>query len=401
MSGTRIALLNSYYYPEERGGAERSVRILAEGLVRLGHTVTVLALDGRHGDAPAWHNGVRIERLPIRNAYLPSEVGGDVGGVARLAWHVRDSYNLRAQSDIAAALRRCGARLLHSNNLSGFSVAAWAAARGLGLPVVHTTRDFYLQCPRTTMMKGEHACERPCASCQPFAWPRRLASPRIQHVVGISRFMLERHQRNGYFDGVPASVIYNSYDGPAAPELRAPGAELVLGFIGRLVPAKGVELLLQAFRRLHAAAGDGALRLLIAGDGHPDYLAALRQQAAGLPVEFLGQVNPAAFFPRVDVTVAPSVWNEPLGRVVIESMAFGKPVVVTPVGGMPELIAPGAGMVVQAVSADALHDGLAQLLPRLRYEHAAWSASALQASRAYGAAAIAGQYAAVYGRYLE
>jgi glycosyltransferase involved in cell wall biosynthesis len=223
----------------------------------------------------------------------------------------------------------------------------------------------------------------------------------VQHVVGISRFMLERHQRNGYFEGVPASVIYNSYNGPAAPEMRAPGAELVLGFIGRLVPAKGVELLLEAFRRLHADAGQGALRLLIGGEGHPDYVAALRRQAEGLPVEFLGRVNPATFFPRVDLTVAPSVWNEPLGRVVIESMSFAKPVVVTPVGGMPELVTPGAGLVISDVSANALHAGLSELLPTLRRDYPVWSAAALKASRAYGTAAIAAQYAEVYARYLK
>ncbi|RZT01901.1 Glycosyltransferase involved in cell wall bisynthesis [Duganella sp. CF402] len=395
----KIALLNSYYYPEERGGAERSVRILAEGLVGLGHEVTVLAL-GDAAAAPQSHNGVNIRRLSIRNAYLPSEVGGDVGAVSRLVWHARDSYNLGARADVRATLKASGAQVLHTNNLSGFSVAAWSAAHALGLPVVHTTRDFYLQCPRTTMMKGEHSCARPCGSCAPFAWPRRMVSQRIQHVVGISRFMLERHQQNDYFDGVPASVIYNSYDGPAAPELRAPGAELVLGFIGRLVPAKGVELLLQAFRRLHADASQGALRLLIGGEGHPDYVAELRRQAEGLPVDFLGHVNPPTFFPRVDVTVAPSVWNEPLGRVVIESMSFGKPVVVTPVGGMPELVAPGAGLVLPEVSADALYASLADLLPALRRDHASWAAKAREASLAYGAAAIAGQYQQVYARYL-
>jgi len=393
----RIALLNSYYYPEERGGAERSVRILAEGLTRVGHEVTLLTLDGGVA-GPERHNGVRIRRLPIRNAYLPSEVGGGVGAVSRLLWHARDTYNRRAGSDLAAALAESGAELLHTNNLSGFSVSAWAAARGLGLPVVHTTRDFYLQCPRTTMMKGEHSCERPCGACLPFALPRRGATPRIQHVVGISRFMLERHQRNGYFDGVPASVIYNSYDGPAAPVYRAPGAELVLGFIGRLVPAKGVELLLQAFGALQRE--QGGLRLLIAGDGHPDYVRQLRALAAGLPVEFLGQVQPPAFFPRVDATVAPSVWNEPLGRVVIESMSFGKPVVVTPVGGMPELVSPGAGLVVAAATAQALEQGLRAWLPELRRDHGRWSATALEASRRYGSATIAEQYAQVYARSL-
>ena len=56
-------------------------------------------------------------------------------------------------------------------------------------------------------------------------------------------------------------------------------------------------------------------------------------------VDFLGHVaNPISLFQASDVTVLPSLWSEPFGRTVIESMACGTPVVASRVGGIPEIL---------------------------------------------------------------
>ncbi|MBK8151403.1 MAG: glycosyltransferase, partial [Acidobacteria bacterium] len=146
----KIALLNSCYYPDEPGGAERSVRILAESLVGAGHTVSVICLGKARETTEV--GGVRVERIPIRNGYLPSEHGGDRGAIQRVVWHVRDTHNSAAAHDIAVLLHQFRPDVLHTNNLSGFSVSVWKAARDLGIRIMHTTRDFYLLCPRSTMM---------------------------------------------------------------------------------------------------------------------------------------------------------------------------------------------------------------------------------------------------------
>ena len=165
--------------------------------------------------------------------------------------------------------------------------------------------------------------------------------------------MVALHTRNGYFPGVPASVIYNPYDPPTTPVPPPTGrAGTVLGYLGRLAPSKGVDLMIDAFAliiRRHAGS-----RLLIAGSGASDYVEGLKLRAKGLQVEFVGQMSPDDFFPLVDVTVVPSVWNEPLGRVVIESFAFARPVVATPVGGIPELVRGAAGTMARSTSVNDL-----------------------------------------------
>jgi glycosyltransferase involved in cell wall biosynthesis len=62
---------------------------------------------------------------------------------------------------------------------------------------------------------------------------------------------------------------------------------------------------------------------------------------AGPRVEFLGQVDPHAFFRDLDVLVVPSLWSEPFGLVATEAMAHGVPVLAAARGGLKEIVTPG------------------------------------------------------------
>ncbi|MCB1887691.1 MAG: glycosyltransferase family 4 protein [Rhodocyclaceae bacterium] len=387
----RIALLNSFYYPTEPGGAERSVRLLAEELARQGHEVSVVCLaDAARSERIG---GVMVERLPIRNLYLPDANAGRPDAARRLLWHALDSWNPLAVAGLGRILDRLRPEILHTNNLAGFSVSAWRAASSRGITVVHTTRDFYLMCPSTTMMRGGRSCQRPCASCQPFAWARRAASCGVDRVVGISRFILERHLANGYFADVPSSVIYNPFE-TREQRPRSPGPVIRLGYIGRLVPTKGLSELMQAVTELRAAGLD--LELRVAGRGRPDFVSALRAAHADLPVEFLGEVAPASFFDQVDVTVVPSQWDEPLGRVVIESLAFGRPVVASPVGGIPELAVDPCVLLAASPSPESLGMAIAEMVRRVRADTPSLAAACLSAASVYALAPVASQYAGVF-----
>lgn len=129
----------------------------------------------------------------------------------------------------------------------------------------------------------------------------------------------------------------------------------VISYVGRLDKDKGLELLIEAFS-LFLKTGKKA-KLFIAGkpllhfsaDGKEcplageEYKQSLRQIAIDLgienSVEFLGHLsNPTSVYQVSDLTVVPSLWSEPFGRVVIESMACGTPVVGSRIGGIPEIL---------------------------------------------------------------
>lgn len=152
---------------------------------------------------------------------------------------------------------------------------------------------------------------------------------------------------------------------------RAAGRSLPLAeatdlvYAGVLIPRKGIDLLLEAFARLdHPRA---QLHLV----GHPensDYADALKKQAQDLGiasrVQFHGAVSQrdlAAYFGSARALVLPS-HSEGLGRVVVEAMLTGTPVVGSRVGGIPDLIQDGEnGFLVESGNVDALTTALEKI----------------------------------------
>jgi glycosyltransferase involved in cell wall biosynthesis len=144
--------------------------------------------------------------------------------------------------------------------------------------------------------------------------------------------------------------------GPRVP--RAP----VVGFIGRVVPEKGVDLLVDALERLPAG-------LLVVGDGaaRPALEARTAPWPAGKAV-FAGAVAAADvpdYLACMDVLVLPSrttpSWAEQFGHVLVEAMAAGVPVVGSSSGAIPEVIGE-AGLVFAEDDAQALRGQLAAVL---------------------------------------
>jgi glycosyltransferase involved in cell wall biosynthesis len=155
------------------------------------------------------------------------------------------------------------------------------------------------------------------------------------------------------------------------PELFAPPAlpvahrRFTIGYAGRLVPEKGLDLLIEAAARLP---GKWYLRLLGAGPARE----ALRTQAGLLNIggsvsieEPVPSTQMPAFYHDLDALVLPSRtqhnWKEQFGRVLIEAMACGVPVVGARSGAIPEVIGE-AGLLFPEGDAAALRDQLHRLM---------------------------------------
>ena len=358
----RIAIVNSHYYPDEHGGAERSLRFLAEAAVARGHVCTVFTTGEVRESTEV--NGVGVERFNLRRRPATSAAAR-----AKLMWHLRDTYSSAGAAQMSTAIQAFRPDIAHTNNLSGISVALWGCLKRSGIPIVHTLRDYYLICPNTAQFRNGQSCANRCGPCRLMGAPRIAATRNVSTVIGNSRFVLDTHLRAGAFAESQHDVIYNGYEAPIPLAARVPlrsGRPLTVGFIGRLAPTKGVEMLIDAFSRA-AAQSARPMWLRIAGTGDADYTAQLRERARHLAVEFPGKMAPAAFYESVDITVVPSLWHEPLARVIFESFAHGVPVLASSRGGSPELVIPGrTGWLFDPAQPQALEEALVQALRELQ-----------------------------------
>lgn len=138
--------------------------------------------------------------------------------------------------------------------------------------------------------------------------------------------------------GIPYRLL------PAFKKNGPPGLSVV-GFIGTILPAKGVDVLINAFKRLP----EKNITLRIYGkmipyqrfEYYPSYL---RRLAQNQKIQFMGGFNHseiAQVFSEIDILVVPSLWQENSPLVVQEAFLFKTPIIASRVGGIPELIEDG------------------------------------------------------------
>lgn len=336
----KILIVNTLYYPDRVGGAEISVQSLAEALKHLGHTPIIVTTDKAGKTKSDIINGISVYRVGIKNIYWPY---GDYKPPAwkRPIWRLIDVYNPLMAKTIEAIIDIERPDVIHTNNLAGFSTTIWSVANAKKIPIVHTLRDYYLLCLASIMFKHGVNCNKQCIICNVYSTPKRILSKYVAAVIGISQFILSRHLASNLFnDANIKKVIHNSYDNQVATfaniHVQNYNGPLRVGYFGRIHPTKGVELILEALKFI----ADNEYRFIMAGDGDKEYINYLRQYS-GLNISHLGFTSPIHFFKQIDVLIVPSLWHEPLGRVVIEAYAHGIPVVVSNRGGLPELVDEG------------------------------------------------------------
>ena len=143
-----------------------------------------------------------------------------------------------------------------------------------------------------------------------------------------------------------------------APARTAETDVLRVGYLGRLAPSKGLELMLDSLAPLIPDRCD----VRVAGTGAADYEDSLKSRYAPQGVRFLGRVQPGEFLADLDLLVVPSQWQEPFGLVVREAMNAGVPVVASAVGGIPEIVEHGRnGFLFEPTDGTALQGHVVRL----------------------------------------
>jgi glycosyltransferase involved in cell wall biosynthesis len=214
-------------------------------------------------------------------------------------------------------------------------------------------------------------------------WAARLSD----RIIVLTERGAEEHLKRGIgkpeqFVAIPSGVDIEGLRArlPSRVEARRqlgwpPDAPVVMG-VGRLVPIKGFDLLVRAMPRILAWFGDA--RIVLVGDGLERRRLESLAGEAGVwrALSIVGASSEVAMYlAAADVLVAPSR-NEGMGRVLVEAMTAGLPVVATRVGGIPAVVADGeTGILIPAEDSEAVAKGVELLLrnPGLRqkFGHAA------------------------------
>jgi glycosyltransferase involved in cell wall biosynthesis len=207
----------------------------------------------------------------------------------------------------------------------------------------------------------------------PFRWIERYVLRRVDCGIVGNQESEGVWRVKGYSGPLAVIPQFGVDTEQFAPGIRPPDQVLTIGYAGRLVEEKGVDLLLETLAGL-----EGNWQAMIVGSGPA--LRELRTQAQQLALEdrvsFLPQVpsiEMPALYHRFDVLVVPSRtranWKEQFGRVLVEGMACGVPVIGSDSGEIPNVIS-DAGLIFPEGRADLLRDRLTNLLqsPQRRAE---------------------------------
>ncbi|WP_218079973.1 glycosyltransferase [Anthocerotibacter panamensis] len=212
---------------------------------------------------------------------------------------------------------------------------------------------------------------------------------------------------------VQAQVIPNGVDVQAL-HARVTGLEVrrafgippeafLVGMVGHLIPWKGHRHLLAAAQALRG--GHPELYYLCVGGEILQFRGEqqrLEEQARRLGVAdrvtFTGaQTDVADFMQAFDLLALPSE-HEPFGRVLIEAMAFGKPIVATQGGGVPEIVCAGeTGLLVPVADADALAKALCRFKQNPDFTQKAGRSGRQRVEKYFTLQTMAGQFTSLYG----
>lgn len=338
----RVLLVNTLYTPYALGGAERSVRELAEGLTDLGHEVCLLTLQEQGGNLPEHEviDGVRIERVTLPRAWPFGPKWSELSSVAKVRWHFTEDIGVTDGNRIRAVLRDFEPDLINTHNIAGFGSSIWHEFAGR--PLIHTIRDYYLACLRTTLYRSDHLCERRCTDCSLLTTFRKTKSRLPDAFIGVSKRVLQIHSELQVLPTQTSQyVVYNS---PAPSKASQPTSDLkrfrekhdfVFGFMGRPEPAKGLPLILNALKSSRLR----GVGLVIAGVGRSDQTTELATLARDSnAIYFAGRLSPSAYLGAIDAALVPTQWEEPFGRVAMEARSANIPIIASRMGGLPEVL---------------------------------------------------------------
>lgn len=353
--------MTPFYYPNLVGGSEVSVKLLAERLVAQGNQVIVLSFDlGTRGvKSSEIVNGVFVQRYKIiRNSALLLTLTPQVYRVLKKWENEVDIF--------------------HIYNV--FPIAGGGIYKNFGgkKKVVVTLNNYAAFCP---ISGAQFNCKK-CSVSKRFICLKNYKKNSLQSIffsvvypiltwlskrsdvyIALSSTVKNLYVAHG-FDSKSIVIIPNFFEEIPVPVNRQiqPDAEITVLFVGRLIKDKGVDILINAFSKIHTKK---KVKLIIVGDG--EEMMALKKLVNNLSLNdciyftgFIAGDKRFKYYLDADIFVHPAIWPEAFGRTLLEALHFEIPLIVSDVGAPSEIIG-SAGLTFSCGSVDDLSEKI-QLL---------------------------------------
>lgn len=345
----KILLVNTFYAPDLIGGAEHSLKKLAENLVLSGNEVMVLC--SGENEKEEYINNVKVIRVKMNN-FSQHINFSTLSGLKKYLYKIIDLYNVFNYFKLKKKIMELNPDIIHTNNLYGISPIIWKISQVLNKPVVHTLRDYFLICPKSTFLCKDK-CEGNLSICNIYKVVNRRLSKNVNFITAPSNFTLNLFKKNKFFKNIKGRCIYNAIDVDKDKLINIYNRKqerdcevIKFVFLGTLDSYKGIDFLLETIFNVRQSnwelhiAGSGILEEKIIKMAYENdnivYHGKLSENEVGKLLEVC------------DVLIAPSLWDEPFGRVVIDAYKYALPVIATKSGGLQEIVDNGkSGILIE------------------------------------------------------
>ena len=361
----KILQANKFFFAN--GGSETVMFQERDYLLANGHQVVDFAMQDSRNFASHYANYFVNNRSYKKN---------NAGKFSKITDVISFVHSSEAVKNISRLINDTKPDIVHCHNIyHQLTPSIIGAAKKLGVPVVLTLHDYKPVCPIYNRLQQG----KPCSKCLDGDFSQVLRNRCADGSLGksavlfaeatVQRLMGNYEKVDAYIapsqfmqqsiaHRVPENRVKQLYNGI---DVSAVSASVVdegyVLYIGRLVPEKGVETLLKAH-----ANSDNKWPLIVAGTGPLlDVLKA--QYNHSIFVGHLAGDALKSLIEKAAVVVVPSEWYENCPMSVLEAMAYGKPVVGSRMGGIPELVEDGkTGLLYTAGNVNELTDVLDRLM---------------------------------------
>ncbi|MDL1968667.1 MAG: glycosyltransferase family 4 protein [Deltaproteobacteria bacterium] len=335
----RICFVSNLYPPFIVGGAEVSVKRIAEELTKQGHIISIITTSPNRKNYSEIIHNVTVYRINPMNIFPYFAMSKQAKSIKPL-YFFYDLFNPYPYLIIKKILKKEKVDIVHINNFRGLSLPVFSAVKSLNIPLVFTAHDYSLTCIKSTFLNSSNEiCMNPSKLCKVYVNIQRfLVNNKPEIVLAPSQFVLDKIQETGFFKNIRTLKF------PLGIELCEKRTikdynKIDILFVGSLSWHKGIHILINAFSKLEYE----NISLHIIGKGkNEDEIRNLAYSDNRIIVHgFVSDNELTKLYQKANITVVPSIWYDNSPMVIYESLMNGSPVIGSRIGGIPELVEEG------------------------------------------------------------